>query len=81
MSEEIKHHRRFLAAGAMTIAAVLGISLYWLGMSGSADTQSSKINLADVPAIKPATNTSFALLKQIDAGVTPRQFRTPARIA
>jgi pimeloyl-ACP methyl ester carboxylesterase len=35
----------------------------------SADAQSSKAKSADVPPIKPGTNTSFASLKQIDAGV------------
>jgi len=64
MSEEINHHRRrFLGSAAMTIAAAQ------LGMTGSADAQSSKTKPADLPAIKPGTNTSFASLKQIDAGV------------
>jgi pimeloyl-ACP methyl ester carboxylesterase len=38
-------------------------------MIGSADARSSKTNPADVPAMKPGTNTSFGPLKQIDAGV------------
>ena len=38
-------------------------------MFGSADAQSSKVNPADVPPIKPGTNTSFASLKQIDVGL------------
>jgi dienelactone hydrolase len=38
-----------------------------LGMLGSAQAQSGKG--ADVPAIKPGTNTSFASLKQIHAGL------------
>ena len=68
MSEEINHHRRrFLGTAAMTLAAAE------LVMIGSADAQSSKINPADVPTvkpgIKPGTNTSFGSLKQIDAGV------------
>jgi len=68
MSEEINHHRRrFLGTAAMTLAAAE------LVMIGSADAQSSKINPADVPTvkpgIKPGTNTSFGPLKQIDAGV------------
>jgi pimeloyl-ACP methyl ester carboxylesterase len=37
-------------------------------MIGSADAQSSTAKPADVPAIKPGTNTSFPPLKQIDAG-------------
>jgi pimeloyl-ACP methyl ester carboxylesterase len=61
MCEEIKHdRRRFFGTAAMTIAAAQ------LGMIGSADAQPSKTNL---PAIKPGTHTSFAPLKQIDAGV------------
>ncbi len=64
MSEDINHHRRrFLSAAAMTIAAAE------LVMIGSADAQPSKTKPAVLPAIKPGTNTSFASLKQIDAGV------------
>jgi hypothetical protein len=58
-----RHRRRFFGTAAMTIAAAQ------LGMIGSADAQSSKTNMADVPAIKPGSNTSFGSLKQIDAGV------------
>ena len=47
----------------MTVAAAQ------FGLFRSADAQSSKINPADVPAIKPGTNTTFGSLKQIDAGV------------
>jgi pimeloyl-ACP methyl ester carboxylesterase len=64
MSEEISHdRRRFLGTAVMTIAAAE------LGMIGSADAQSGKINPADATTIKPGTNTSFGSLKQIDAGV------------
>ena len=64
MSETINHHRRrFLGTAAMTIAAAQ------LGMIGSANAQSSKAKPADLPTIKPGTNTSFGSLKQIDAGV------------
>ena len=38
-------------------------------MVGFADAQSSKATLAELPAIKPGTNTSFGPLKQIDAGL------------
>jgi pimeloyl-ACP methyl ester carboxylesterase len=38
-------------------------------MIGAADAQSTPTKPASVPAIKPGTNTSFAALKQIDAGV------------
>jgi pimeloyl-ACP methyl ester carboxylesterase len=64
MSEEINYdRRRFLGTAAMTIAAAQ------LGMIGSAKAQSSKAKPADLPAIKPGTNTSLGSLKQIDAGV------------
>src|SRR6478735_5511503 len=64
MSEDIDYHRRrFFATAAMSIAAVQ------FGMIGSADAQSGNAKPADVPAIKPGTNTSFPPLKQIDAGL------------
>jgi pimeloyl-ACP methyl ester carboxylesterase len=64
MSEEIKHNRRrFLGTAAMTLAAAQ------FGMFRSAEAQSRKAEPADVPPIKPGTNTSFGSLKQIDAGV------------
>jgi pimeloyl-ACP methyl ester carboxylesterase len=47
----------------MTIAAA------HLGMMGSANAQSSKTKPADLPTVKPGTNTSFGPLKQIDAGL------------
>src|SRR5215831_15396409 len=47
----------------MTIAAAK------LGMIGSADAQSSKTKPAQLPAIKRGAHTSFASLKQVDAGV------------
>jgi pimeloyl-ACP methyl ester carboxylesterase len=62
--EEIDHdRRRFFGATAVTLAAAQ------LGMIGAADAQSTPTNTASVPAIKPGTSTSFAALKQIDAGV------------
>jgi pimeloyl-ACP methyl ester carboxylesterase len=64
ISEEINHHRRrFFGTAAVTIAAAQ------LGMIGSADAQLSTAKSADLPTIKPGTNTSFASLKQIDAGL------------
>jgi len=51
------------AAGAVTIAAAQ------LAAIGSADAQSGKTNRADLPQIRPGTNTSFASLRQIDAGI------------
>src|SRR5712672_2113974 len=64
MPEHIDHHRRrFFGAAAMTVAAG------HLAMVRSADAQSSRTRAADLPKIKPGTNTSFGALKQIDAGV------------
>jgi pimeloyl-ACP methyl ester carboxylesterase len=64
MSEETKpDRRRFLAAAGLTLAAT------HIGIFGSADGQPRKAEPADVPPIKPGTNTSFGPLKQIDAGV------------
>jgi hypothetical protein len=61
MPEEIDHRRRhFLGAAGMTIAAAQ------FGMIGSADAAAGTTKL---PTIKPGTNTSFRVLKQIDAGV------------
>lgn len=60
MFEDIDHYRRrFFGTAAMTIAAAQ------FGVISSADAQSGTTKL---PAIKPGTNTSFASLKQIDAG-------------
>src|SRR5262249_18440303 len=40
-----------------------------LGLLGAAAAQSNETRARQLPAIKPGTNTSFAPLKQIDAGV------------
>ena len=59
MFAAIDHHRRrFLGSVAVVLAAAP------LAMTGSAIAQPGK-----APAIKPGTHTSFASLKQIDAGV------------
>ena len=64
MSDEINPaRRRFLGAAAMTVAAAR------LGVIGSAAAQGSNGDGAGLPAVKAGTNTSFAPLKQIDAGV------------
>src|ERR1700716_824121 len=64
MSDDIDHHRRrFFGAAAMTVAAAQ------LAMVRSADAQSSTTREADLPKIKPGTNTSLGALKQIDASV------------
>jgi pimeloyl-ACP methyl ester carboxylesterase len=63
MSERISDdRRRFLATAAIGIAAPLVLN-------GSAAAQSGKANTSNLPAIKPATNTSLGAIKQIDAGV------------
>jgi pimeloyl-ACP methyl ester carboxylesterase len=63
-SEEIdRERRRFLGAAALTVAAAQ------FGVTGTARAQASGAKPASLPAIKPGTNTSFAALKQIDAGV------------
>jgi pimeloyl-ACP methyl ester carboxylesterase len=63
-SEDIDHlRRRFVGAAALTIAAVQ------LGMTGAANAQAAAPKPAQLPTIRLGTNTSFAPLKQIDAGV------------
>jgi pimeloyl-ACP methyl ester carboxylesterase len=63
ISEDIDHpRRRFIGAAAMTVAAAQ------LGMGGSADAQTGATK-PNLPPIKPGTNTTFAPLKQIDAGL------------
>ena len=64
MSKEINHkRRRLLGAAVMTLAAAR------LGIMGSANAQAGRTEPANLPPIKPGTNTSFTSLKQIDAGV------------
>jgi hypothetical protein len=61
MHEAINHdRRRFFGAAALTFAAAE------LGGTGTAHAETSP---APLSAIKPGANTSFAPLKQIDAGV------------
>jgi pimeloyl-ACP methyl ester carboxylesterase len=57
------NRRRFLGMAAMSLAAAR------FGFIGSANAQASQKSPADVPTIRPGTNTSFASLKQIDAGL------------
>ena len=64
MSDELNlPRRRFFGAAAMTIAAAQ------LGVMGSGNALADEIQTAQLPAIKPGTNTSFGPLKQIDAGL------------
>src|SRR4029434_1577450 len=58
--DEINQERRRFVATAMAVAATQ------LGLMGSAAAQRAE---AQMPAIKPGTNTSFGPLKQINAGV------------
>jgi pimeloyl-ACP methyl ester carboxylesterase len=53
---------RTSAAGAISIAAAQ------LATIGSAPAQQSKTKPADLPKIRPGANTSFAPLKQVEAG-------------
>lgn len=63
-SEPINNdRRRFMRNSAIAVAAAE------FAMIGSAFARSGQTTAADVPAIKPGTNTSFAPLKQIDAGL------------
>jgi hypothetical protein len=62
IAEPIDHQRRrFLGSTAVTLAATQ------LALLGSADAQSG--DAKKMPAIKPGTNTSFAALKQVNAGL------------
>jgi pimeloyl-ACP methyl ester carboxylesterase len=63
-AEEINQPRRHLVGAAAATAAAVH-----LGIFGPAHAQSSTTARAQLPPIKPGTNTSFAPLKQIDAGV------------
>jgi pimeloyl-ACP methyl ester carboxylesterase len=63
MSDTINQgRRRFFGAAAVTLAAAQ------FGLDNSADAQPNKTKPA-ISTINPGTNTSFAALKQIDAGL------------
>jgi pimeloyl-ACP methyl ester carboxylesterase len=60
----INYNRRgFLSVTAMTLAGA------HFGLTSSANAQSANAAATQVPTIKPGTNTTFASLKQIDAGL------------
>jgi len=64
MSDPVDQDRRsFLGTAAMTFAAAQ------FSFSGSADAQASRTKPVITGTIKPGANTSFASLKQIDAGL------------
>jgi pimeloyl-ACP methyl ester carboxylesterase len=58
-----RQRRRLLGTAALTVAAAQ------LGMTGLAGAQPGKRKAVDLPSIKRGTHTSFAPLKQIDAGL------------
>ena len=63
MSDEIdRGRRRFFGTAATTLAAAQ------FAMSGAADAQPGKSKQVELRKTKPGTHTSFAPLKQIDAG-------------
>ena len=64
IAQEINRHRRYFIGGAAAAAAAAQ-----LGMIGLAAAQPANTRATRLPAIKPGTHTSFAPLKQIDAGV------------
>jgi len=64
MSEDInRHRRRFFGAAAASIAA----TQFGIIRSANADTDETKAT--QLPTITPGANTSFASVRQIDAGV------------
>jgi pimeloyl-ACP methyl ester carboxylesterase len=64
MPEDInRQRRRFLSNSAMAIA------VSQLGMLWSAKAEAANETAAQLDPIRPGTNTSFSLLKQIDAGL------------
>src|SRR6266851_7761902 len=58
-----RQRRRFVGTAALTIAAAK------FGIIGSANAQAGKAKSTGLRAAKPATHTSFASPRQIDAGV------------
>ena len=64
MSDTIDlHRRRFFGTAAMGLVAAQ------LSLSDSAEAEPGKAKAVELRKIKPGTNTSFATLKQVDAGV------------
>ena len=73
MYNEIDHdRRRLVGAAAMTFVASQ------FAFSSTAEAQPSKARPANLGAVKPGTHTSFAPLKQIDAGVLNMATPKPA---
>ena len=64
MAEEInRQRRRFIGAAAMALAAAR------LGVLGSEQALTNRTSSAALPANKLGPNTSFGVLKQVDAGI------------
>jgi pimeloyl-ACP methyl ester carboxylesterase len=64
MTDDINHlRRRLVGAGVLSIAAAQ------LGLMGAAQAQSGNQAPIRLPAVTPGANTSFASLKQINAGL------------
>ena len=64
MTEEINQaRRRFMGATALAVAAAQFATI------GTAQAQSGGSAGSSLPAVAPGTNTSFASLRQVDAGV------------
>src|SRR5262245_36758985 len=63
-TEQIDRQRRGLLSAAA--GAVVAIPL---GLTALAQAQSGLAKAASLPAVKPGTNTTFAPLKHVDAGV------------
>ena len=67
-SERIDHQRRrFFGTAAVTTAMTIAATQF--GAIGAAQAQSGASKSKTMPAIKPGTNTSFAPLKQVNAGL------------
>ena len=64
MSDDINHQRRSFLGTAATAIAVAPLAL-----NSVAQAQTTKPKSAALASIKPGANTSFAALKQIDAGL------------
>src|SRR5262252_7371103 len=64
MSDKINHdRRRFFGTAAMILAGAQ------FALNGSANAQTASNKTLNTRSLKPGTNTSFASLKQIDAGL------------
>ena len=58
-----------IIAAAFSVPQPPTLAAAQLALNGSADAQPGKTKSAELPKVKPGTNTSFGALKQIDAGL------------